>query len=398
MKKIKAILLLGVLLSACSPAVPAVPTPIPVVSTPAALPSPAVTVTPLPSAVPAATVSPSPTPEFPPAGYGPANFPPGIDPLTGLAAPIENLERRPLIVKVENLPRNHRPQFGLNSADHVYEYYTEEGSTRFAAVFYGQNAEKVAPIRSARYFDIRLVQMYRANFVFGGAYEKLWNRLVSSDFGRRLIVEGAGSCPALCRYDPNGANFLTANTGEMAAYLSGRNMDNTRQNLDGLFFQSQVPTDGLPASQIFIRYSGAIYNRWDYDPAAGNYQRYEDAADDITRTNPQYDLLTDRLTGQPVTAQNVVVLVVPYFSADPGADTEVLDAKLEGSGPAFFFRDGQTYTGQWRRDKVDGLLTLTLSEGVPFPLKPGRTWFEVVGASSQFALQDGRSTFTHAFP
>ena len=46
----------------------------------------------------------------------------------------------------ENLPRNHRPKYGLSAADLVYEYYTEAGTTRFIALFYGQDAETVGPI------------------------------------------------------------------------------------------------------------------------------------------------------------------------------------------------------------------------------------------------------------
>jgi Protein of unknown function (DUF3048) N-terminal domain len=51
-------------------------------------------------------------------------------------------------VSVSNLPRNVRPQWGFSLAGHVYEYYTEEGTTRFAAVFYGQNATIIWSARS----------------------------------------------------------------------------------------------------------------------------------------------------------------------------------------------------------------------------------------------------------
>ncbi len=50
------------------------PSPLPATSTPTLTPTPAAT----------ATVTPSPTPDYPPQGLGPTNFPPDVNPLTGL--------------------------------------------------------------------------------------------------------------------------------------------------------------------------------------------------------------------------------------------------------------------------------------------------------------------------
>ncbi len=37
-------------------------------------------------------------------------------------------------------------------ADNVYEYYLEDGMTRFIGVFYGKDAKRVGPVRSAQTF------------------------------------------------------------------------------------------------------------------------------------------------------------------------------------------------------------------------------------------------------
>jgi hypothetical protein len=402
MKKSILLLMLALVLASCSPA--AVPTPVSSIAAGTVFP----TVTPLPTLPILSTDTPTPTetlaptltstPGYPLEGYGPGAFPAGVDPLTGLKVLELNLIRRPLIIKVENLPQNHRPQYGLSQADLVFEYYTEEGSTRFAAVFFGQDAEKVAPIRSARYFDINLVQMYKANFVFGGAYDRLYRRLFNTDFSDRLIVEGAGSCPALCRFDPNGSNLLMANTAGMADYLKNRSMDNTPRDLEGMLFQAQVPANGQPVQQVFTRFSGAIYNRWDYDAASGRYLRFSDAQDDISRKNEVYSQLFDKGNGQPIGAENLVIILAPYFQADPAVQTEVMDVKLTESGPAYLFRDGQVYPLKWQRAKIDSILTLVNEDGTPFPFKPGNTWFEVMGSSTKIETQDTDYHFIHVFP
>jgi hypothetical protein len=409
LKKALFIILISLMLiSGCDRAgSPLAPEVVPTIVPTLALPTP--TYTPLPTIIPTATETLipntpaptiTPTPSYPPEGRGPGNFAAQVNPLTGLEVKDPALlNRRPIVIKVENLPREHRPQWGLSLADLVYEYYTEEGSTRFAAVYYGSDAERVAPIRSGRFFDSNVVQMYKAVFVYGSAWEKVQERFYGSDFANRLIMEiGTRSCPAVCRYDPNGQNLLSANTAAMQDYLITRSVDNTRQNQDGMFFKLEMPAGGEPASQIFIRYSGAIYNRWDYEPASGRYLRFADKQNDLNRNNEVYEQLTDRLTGQPVSAENVVTLCVPHEYFVKTAESEVIDIIMDGrvpsyvgcdgqtynggSGPAYIARDGRIYKVTWQRSKKDTVLTLNNPDGSLFPFKPGQTWFEVIGASS----------------
>ena len=300
---------------------------------------------------------------------------PSIDPLTGLAPESpERLNRRPVIIKVENLPRNHRPQYGLSFADLVYEYHTEEGTTRYAGVFYGRNSEKVGPIRSGRWFDINLIQMYKAFFIFGSAYEKLLTNLFHSDFSDRLILEGPGTAALLKRYDPNGKNLLLANLNSMPEIINSYQMDNSPQPLDGMNFDPNPPQQGQSAKQIFVRYSGAIYNRWDYDPASGRYQRFVDVQDDVNRNNEVYTPMLDQQTGQQIAADNVVMILARNFIVDPN----VYNVDLSGSQEAYLARNGQIFKVKWQRLNDDAVLTLVDALGKPVPFKPGTTWFEIL--------------------
>jgi hypothetical protein len=396
MKRFLFLVFIATLLAACAPAL----TPPPVPSTATNFPQPiftpaAVTETPTPEIVPTGTPAPSATPTYPPEGYGPKNFPSDVDPLTGLqVANPALLERRPLIVKVENLPRSHRPQWGLSFADHVFEYYTEEGSTRFAAIFYGRDAEMVGPIRSARLFDIHLIRMYKAIFAFGSADPRVFEKLVNSEFEKRLVVEAF--CPPMCRFEPKGINILYTKTADLGPYVVQKKVENTRQNLDGLTFNMTPPGGGTPAPKVFVRYSGAIYNRWDYDPVANKYLRFSDKENDLSGTNEVYDPLTDRFTGQPISADNVVVLYVThqFFSRVP----EIIDIVASGPGKAYIFRDGQMYPMTWNRLALDNIITLWTADGKPFPLKPGNTWFEIVGSSTTLQQQGADWRFTFKMP
>ena len=374
------------------------------------LPSTTATLTAVPeTATPAATS----TAAYPVDGRGPSGFASGIDPLTGLEVKDPNLlNRRPIVIKVENIPREHRPQWGLSQADLVYEYYTEFGATRFAAVFYGNDATQVGPIRSGRFFDTNVVDMYKGIFVYGSAYQDVQTRFFNSDFAKRLILETTQSCPALCRYDPTGQDLLVANTAALQEYAKTRGIDNSVQNLDGMLFKSQAPASPTgSASQVYLRYSGAIYNRWDYDSASGRYLRFADKENDVNRNNEVYAQLTDRLTGEPITAENVIALCVPHQYYVKRSDAEVLDIIMDpgsasyqgcdgktykgGTGVAYVARDGQMYQVTWQRAKKDSVLTLVNPDGSLFPFKPGQTWFEVIGASSTVSSKDGAWHFTH---
>ena len=382
-------------------------------------PKPSATAIPTATTIPTATAVPATltptataTPDYPVEGRGPTNFGAGINPLTGLAvADPQLLERRPVVIKVENIPREHRPQWGLSLADLVYEYYTELGSTRFAAIYYGQDSQTVGPIRSGRFFDSNVVQMYKGIFVFGSAYVDVRNRFFQSDFASRLIFETPSSCPAVCRYDPNGQNLLVADTASLQAYVKTRGVDNTRQNLEGMFFQAVPPPDGQVAAQVYVRYSGAIYNRWDYDPASGRYLRFSETQNDINRNNEVYAQLTDRQTSLPVAADNVVMLCIPHRDYVRTQEMEVIEILMEpggasytgcdgntyagGSGAAYIARDGNIYPVTWQRSRIDAVLTLTNPDGTPFPFKPGQTWFEVLGSYATVQNQEAAWRFTH---
>ncbi len=344
----------------------------------------------------AATAEPSsaPSPTTPPeVAYGPTNFPAGIDPLTGLqVANPALLNRRPMAIKISNLPRDIRPQFGLSLADQVFEYYTEEGTTRFIALFYGNDASRVGPIRSGRFFDGYIIQGYKAVFAFGFAYVAEMNRFLNSDYANRLVIESPGS--PLTRYDPNGANSLVVNTADLSAYATQQGMGNNRQNLDGMTFKSGAPAGGQPVSQLFVRYSAAIYNRWDYDTATGKYLRFSDTADDLTGgQDERYAQLTDALTKEPVAFDNLAVLYVTHQLYAPN----IYDILFVGSGAGYVFRDGQAYPVKWQRGSKD-VVSLTNPDGSPFALKPGTTWFEVIGAGSTVNKSAQYWRFTHLMP
>jgi hypothetical protein len=266
-------------------------------------------------------------------------------------------------------------------ADIVYDYYQNNGLTRLNAIFYGENPEKVGPVRSARLFDSHIIRMYEAIFAFGGGDQRILNRLFNTEYAGRLVVEGSNSCPALCREDPDGYNFLIANPEEIGPYSESKGGDNTRQVLDGMPFTHQAPENGQPGENAYVRYSISSYVNWKYDPQSKKYLRFQDSVEAYTIEEEAYEPFIDRLDEQQVAAENVVVLKVIHEYVYKSGNSEIVDILLGGSGEAWAFRDGKAYQLTWNRP-TNAMLTLTFPDGTPYSYKPGSTWFQVVGQSS----------------
>ena len=103
------------------------------IATPEEPTQPLPTDTSLPSPSPTSTTqvpteTPIPEATDPVQAYGPSNFPPDVNPLTGLVISDPSLlDRRPVAVKVQIFPRGQRPPFGISLADIVYDYYQNNG-------------------------------------------------------------------------------------------------------------------------------------------------------------------------------------------------------------------------------------------------------------------------------
>ena len=316
------------------------------------------------------------------------------NPLTGL--PVSDpslLERRPMAIKIANAPDYIRPQSGLSLADVVYEYYIEWGETRFIAVMYGNDSPMVGPVRSGRYFDEHIARMYHAFLAFKGADPRELSYLENSTLNGFLVIvfSNNSNCPPVVigperRDSYNNAFF---NTTKWAACAAWKGIDNSKQALRGGFFTEQVPESALIAARIFSFYSSYSYNYWDYDAATHKYFRYQEANDIVGKKAETYAPLFDLQTSLPVTTDNIVVLFVPHIFANQyDAKDEVYHIDLIDSGNAYVFRDGLATPAHWERTDENQPLLLTTLTGSPIYLRPGRTFYEVMGVNSTFT-QDG---------
>lgn len=401
---------------------------IPVLATPTPTPSPTPSLTLTPSATPTSTYTPTPsdtpTPSPTPTTIGPAQYPDGINSLTGLPYPnLEAQERRNLLVKISNFPPMVRPQSGMNSADVVYEYEVEGGVTRFAAIFRSNAPRHVGPVRSGRLMDMELVPMYQALFAYAGASRPVQQLMMSQPWARQAITPLIGdNCveAGFCRFPGDGLAFehtLYADTTLIWERAAQRGI-NLNFRARGFAFDETRDLGGIAADDVFIDYYGQTDARWQYDSETGRYLRYTDGL-------PHYDALD----GDQVWADNVIIIEVPHEERTDLFEEESRSASQQinmwGQGRAFLFRDGVYYQVFWRRDcnarftegtptltpTPEGLdidlpcasvpgtaLMLVYGDNTPVMMKPGRTWVNVtrwmnyVSINEQAADMDATST------
>jgi hypothetical protein len=366
--------------------------------TPVYLPS----VTPLPPEPTGEVIAPESLPE---GAHIPAfTLPTSLNPLTGLApADPARLDRRPLAIKVANYPRYVRPQSGLTLADNIYEYYIEGGLTRFIAIFYSNDSEWVGPVRSGRYFDEHIQRMYHAYLVFKFADPRVETHLeTTSDVAPFLVVPSIGSCPPfrlMESRDVEAYNNSYFNTTLWQECVDRDGLENRRQAIRNGFFNENLLSSGLLGTQMFTYYSVDSYNYWIYNPETKQYVRYQETGDIRNDKAESYQVMTDAVTGLEVQAANIVFVLAHHaFSNTFDEEDEVYQIDLTDSGEAYVFRDGIGILARWSRTNQDQPLLLTTLGGAPIYLRPGVTFYEVLGAASYVDQDAGEWHFHHATP
>lgn len=295
------------------------------------------------------------------------------------------------MVKVANYPRSGRPHAGLSFADLVFDYYIGNGTNRFLAVYYGNDSPSIGPVRSGRFVDAELVRLYGGILGYGSADEDTDAYLVQA-LGERAISFQEAPCPAFCGEDTHSVVGVFADSTAISAYAKEHDIDQGgTPDLQGMLFSEQVPAGGTPAEQVNVLFN--YYNRaeWKFDAASGTYLRWiEQMEGDENEGDLWMIPLVDRVTGQQLAFDNVIILFAHYIEDSPSRYEIEIMKNIEGKR-AVFYRDGQRFEGQWKVPDDQSPIQFFDGTGQPFPLKPGNTWIVLVDENSLFDQKEDGS-------
>jgi hypothetical protein len=278
---------------------------------------------------------------------------------------VELATSRPaVVVKIDNSQRA-RPQFGVNSADVVYEELVE-GVSRFAAVFHSTDSDTVGPVRSARTTDIVL---------FNG-----WNRPVIScsggNSGVRIALQRAAVIDA--NADANYGWYRRDQSRRAPHNLmtSTVKLRNGTKNAGGTPFALFSFGDPLsnagwrPATSASLAF-GYTQVQFVWDATAGLWRRRQGEKG-----------VTDHVDsdGRQIAPANVVIMTVRYTKS--AADPRSPEAETVGEGAVSVLTAGGVVEGRWRRLDQFGPTELLDANGAPIILAPGQTFVELSPSGS----------------
>jgi hypothetical protein len=275
--------------------------------------------------------------------------------------------RPALAVKVDNLPAA-RPQYGLGSADVIYEEPVEGGLTRFIAIYQCRDAARIQPIRSARIIDPEIVRQFGAHplFAHAGGIQPALAAVAASP----LIDIGTDQAPA-GTYKRDSARSAPQNlySSTNALYAAGLARHATFAPPLPVFSYGPLPAGAGPAASVHIPYSYSDV-RWTWNSATQSWSRSYATSGAATQAE-----------GGQITATNVIIMKVvvypsPYVEDATGAHENLL--VLTGSGPAQVFRNGDMVSGTWQRGTLNDKTRYLDTAGHVIPLSPGNTWIELV--------------------
>ncbi len=301
-----------------------------------------------------------------------------LNPLTGL--PVRrpaSLNLAPLLISVTEFPPSARPQAGLSLASQVWETSIGEGMSRFLAVYYGDYVDDfrrtfqghpnqpgfgfaVGPIRSGRVGWETIKTFYPDSL------------LITRYASPEVAVQLTNLLTVYAR-DTQDVNSAGLTLPELEALVPPATSPDLMMALP---FDPSVPAAGHLGANLQVIYNLFDQIEWTYDQSTGRYLRSQDPGDGSGDLAP----LVDRLTGETLGADNVVVLFANHTYENLAGTILKIRLLYLDRQPGLLFRDGRWYTIQWSTLKQN--LMLEDEDGRPIALKPGQTYFEVVSRQS----------------
>lgn len=291
-----------------------------------------------------------------------------IDPEKDETPPVA--KREPLIKEEKDLPggfivsidnhRNAYPQSGLDKADRVYEILAEGGITRYLAVFHSREAEKIGPIRSARYYFAYIVKGHDFAFAHAGGntdaiilipklkikdLDEIYNS--SGYFWREKSRKMPHNLYSSTELLIKGAEKKKFDFKPLKPLVQGSIVSGNQADLIDITYSTDK------------RYLYTVTYEWD----GQCYKRYINGTPHET------------LEGTEIFTENVIALEAK--TRDVVKEELQSEIELIGSGKAFFFTNGQAFEGTWKKDKAEAEFEYFYN-GQPMKFIGEHAWINVV--------------------
>ena len=273
----------------------------------------------------------------------------------------------PFLAIVEN-SKAARPQSGLINADIVFETMAEGGIPRFIALYYGQSADTIGPIRSARPYFVYIAEGFNLPLAHCGGSEKAIS-MINEDGVKTLneFYNGNYYWRDNTRKAPH--NLYTS-TEQLKALIDKKQYAaeaKSALSFDNAYFQNTA----LPsAAQISIDPSGSYETYYEYKDG-----RYVKSMNDV--------VATDRETGEEISVANIIIQQTDMSLNENGVH---IDIRLFGEGQGYLISQGRYEKITWRRDSSATDTVLYNEKGEVIPLSIGNSWWHIVDKNDKILI------------
>lgn len=286
--------------------------------------------------------------------------------LTGLPIEEDKAGRRPLALMISN-DRAALPQYGIETAQVVYEAPVEGGMNRFMAIFEDYDEfEQMGPVRSCRTYYVYLAKEYDAVYAHFG--QSTFAKPYLNEIDNINGIEGTGSQAyyrTRDRKSPHNAFTGGARLNQAINALGYRTERDS--SADGHFlFADEAEPETLENRPAVI---AAEAVRPGYPL---NQPEFRYSSEDGLYHRSQYGKTHMGSTG-PVEVKN---LIIQYCAVGHYATTEYLDINVNASDWGYFVTEGHAIPVTW--EKKNGITRYYDQDHEEIRLNPGRTWICIV--------------------
>lgn len=283
--------------------------------------------------------------------------------------------KRPVAVMVNNV-RAALPQYGIASADVIFELPVEAGITRLMAVYADYTAvPDVCSVRSCRYYYPLLCLGMDAVYCHWGmdqtiAKETLTrtgiDRLDGSTLGGSLFFRDEVRMES---YALEHTGFLKGSALPQVMASRGIRTDLSDAYRRPLFqfADAQIPLNGsqTPTREIQLNFSNAYFSTFQYDEATGDYKKLHSGA-------PHMDVHT----GTQLAFENVIILQTDIHTRE---DKYLMDVALTG-GTGYYAANGGIQPITWTKNAETDPIRLYDASGAELTVSPGKSYIGMIGA------------------
>jgi hypothetical protein len=304
----------------------------------------------------------------------------GLEPSNSTSQIPAGFQTKPAALVVIDNAGLARPQYGLQTADVVFEYISEYNISRFTLVYFNTYPGNIGPVRSCRMINTYLVEAFQGVQGCSGASDGtlgyLWGSAGPGLPALRVAIND---------YD-HGNHFYRVNwkpaphnvfmdQGRVQRLVAEAGVPGGPYTVDATHPDNGAGTD---AAAPAIPLHGVGYS---YD---GNCQCYRPFDHGSPRVDSQND-------GAQLAVKNVVIMHVPYRAAgwveDVNGGAQSIWYDMNGTGPAEIWSDGKVVHATWHQGAAGQSYYQNTTQPVVFTdeagnllrLNTGLTWVHVVG-------------------